>query len=142
MYKVTYYENQVTAEELQYLQESVGFGKANLVQADKAIKNSLYLVSAKVDGKIAGMGRVIGDGARIFYLQDVYIAPDYQRIGIGTEIMTRLLTYIKENAIKNAHTTIGLMAAKGKENFYQKLGFRIRPNEKEGPGMMYNFMIE
>ncbi|MDF2590044.1 MAG: family acetyltransferase [Anaerocolumna sp.] len=139
MYEITFYENQVTAEELLYLQESVGFGKANLLQSEKALKNSLYCISAKVDGKTAGMGRVIGDGARIFYLQDVFIAPDYQRMGIGTEIMTHLLNYIKANAIEHAHTTIGLMSAKGKENFYLKFGFRVRPNEKEGPGMMFNF---
>lgn len=30
------------------------------------------------------------------------------------------------------------MAAKGKEAFYGKIGFRIRPNEREGNGMMMN----
>lgn len=139
--KIIYYENSVTAEELCFLQAAVGFGQANVMQADKAIKNSLFCVSAKVNGQIAGMGRVIGDGARIFYLQDVFIAPDYQRKGIGTEIVTRLVKYIKDNAFEHAHTAIGLMAAKDKENFYLKLGFRIRPNEREGPGMMYTINL-
>jgi GNAT superfamily N-acetyltransferase len=137
MNKIIYYENSITAEELCFLQASVGFGEANLKQADKAIKNSLYCVSSKVNGQIAGMGRVIGDGARIFYLQDVFIGPDYQRMGIGTEIVTRLMKFIEENAFEHARTAIGLMAAKGKEDFYLKLGFRQRPNDKEGHGMMY-----
>ena len=84
MSEIIYYENTVTAEELCYLQKVVGFGEANVKQAAKAIKNSLFCVSAKVNGQIAGMGRVIGDGARIFYLQDVFIAPDYQKMGIGS----------------------------------------------------------
>ena len=46
-----------------------------------------------------------------------------------------------ENSIPNTRVTVGLMAAKGKEEFYQKLGFRIRPNEKEGNGMMINIQI-
>lgn len=137
MNEIIYYENSVTAEELCFLQAAVGFGHANMEQADKAIKNSLFCVSAKVNGQIAGMGRIIGDGARIFYLQDVFIAPDYQRMGIGTEIVTRMVNYIRENAFEHAHTAIGLMAAKGKDDFYLKLGFRIRPNDKEGHGMMY-----
>ena len=141
MNEIIYYDNSVTAEDLCFLQASVGFGYANLMQADKAIMNSLFCVSAKVNGQIAGMGRVIGDGARIFYLQDVFIAPDYQRMGIGTEIVTRMMKYIKDNAFEHAHTTIGLMAAKGKEDFYEKMGFRLRPNEREGHGMMYTINL-
>jgi GNAT superfamily N-acetyltransferase len=141
MMDVLYYENDVSAQELVFLQASVGFGHADLLQADKAIKNSLFCVSAKVDGQIAGMGRVVGDGARIFYLQDVFIAPPYQRMGIGTEIVTRLLEYIKHNSIDGARTTIGLMAAKEKETFYSRFGFRTRPNDKEGPGMVYTFTL-
>lgn len=141
MNEINYYENSVTAEELCFLQASVGFGHGDLKQADKAIKNSLFCVSTKVNGQIAGMGRVIGDGARIFYLQDVFIDPAFQNMGIGTEIITRMMEYIKNNAFEHAHTTIGLMAARGKEEFYLKLGFRLRPNEKEGPGMMYTFTL-
>ena len=141
MNEIVYYENCVTAEELCYLQAAVGFGQANMEQADKAIKNSLFSVSAKVNGQIAGMGRIIGDGARIFYLQDIFIAPDYQRMGIGTEIVSRMMKFIKENAFEHARTVIGLMAAKGKEDFYLKLGFRLRPNDKEGHGMMYGINL-
>jgi GNAT superfamily N-acetyltransferase len=141
MNEVIYYENAVSAEELLYLQDSVGFGKGNLMQADKALQNSLYSVSAKINGEIAGMGRIVGDGAKIFYLQDVFITPKYQRMGIGTEIVNRLIAYVKENSFDDAFTTIGLMAAKGKEDFYTKLGFRLRPNEKEGHGMIHTFKL-
>jgi GNAT superfamily N-acetyltransferase len=142
MSEIVYYENTITVKDLYFLQNSVGFGKANLMQAEKAIKNSLFCISAKVNGQIAGMGRVIGDGARIFYLQDVFIAPEYQRMGIGTEIVIRMVNYIKANAFEDAHTAIGLMAAKGKEDFYVKLGFRLRPNNTEGHGMIYTFTLE
>ena len=137
MNEIIYYENSLLAEDLCFLQEVVGFGQANLMQADKAIKNSLFCVSAKVNGQIAGMGRVIGDGARIFYLQDVFIAPDYQRMGIGKEIVARMMKYINDNAFEQASTTVGLLAAKGKEDFYSKLGFQLRPNNGEGHGMIY-----
>lgn len=38
--------------------------------------------------------------------------------------------------------TVVLMAAKGKEEFYRKLGFRVRPNGCEGAGMMLQFGFE
>jgi len=77
------------------------------------------------------MGRLVGDGARVFYIQDVFIKPEYQRRGIGKLIVAKLLEYIKSNGVVNSNIMIGLMAAKGMEKFYSELGFRIRLNEKE-----------
>lgn len=81
------YENKLTAEEFCNLQEAVGFGRPNLAQVEIGLRNSIYTVSAKVDDKIVGMGRLVGDGARIFYIQDVFINRDYQNQGIGTAIV-------------------------------------------------------
>ena len=37
----------------------------------KALKNSLYVVAAYADDRIVGMGRIVGDGAVICYIQDI-----------------------------------------------------------------------
>jgi len=47
-----------------------------------------------------------------------------------------LMDYAKVNSISGEYVQIGLMSAKGKERFYQKFGFRSRPNDKEGSGMV------
>jgi hypothetical protein len=47
--------------------------------------------------------------------------------------MRMLLNYINTTAKHGAF--VGLMAAKGLEEYYQEFGFRTRP--KEGPGMYY-----
>lgn len=130
------YENKLTAKEFCELQESVGFGKPNLRQIEIALKNSIYTVSVEVDGKTVGMGRIIGDGARIFYLQDIFIEPKYQRQGIGTEIVKKLLSYIENLQMEDCNIMVGLMAAKEKESFYERFGFKKRPNEWQGSGMM------
>ncbi len=135
------HENQLTPEQFSSLQEAVGFGKPNLKQIELALKNSCYCLSAELDGQIVGMGRLVGDGARIFYLQDVFIMPSYQGIGVGTAIVSKLMYYIKNTCMEGTTVTIGLMAAVGKEGFYEKLGYRIRPNDKEGSGMMMNLKI-
>jgi GNAT superfamily N-acetyltransferase len=140
MNNIEYFEYTVTAKDLVSLQAAVGFGNADLEQATKAIQNSLYTICAKINDKTVGMGRIVGDGARVFYLQDLFIDPKYQRQGIGTQLMKRMMDYIKKNAFPDTYTTVGLMAAKGKEEFYIHQGFRVRPNENEGPGMLYTFI--
>lgn len=133
------HENKLTVQDFCLLQESVGFGKQNLKQTEICLKNSLYTISVEADNKIVGMGRIVGDGARNFYIQDVNVHPDYQGQGIGKAIVEKLLLYI-ENYTNNLNLTncrfqIGLMAAKGKESFYEPFGFRKRPNDSQGNGM-------
>ena len=130
------YENKLTAQEFVYLTEVVGWGSPNIKQIEIALKNTIYSISVEMNGKIIGMGRIIGDGARIFYIQDIVIHPDYQRIGIGTQIMEKLLNYIENLPFSSHNIMVGLMSAKGKEGFYERFGFRKRPNDYQGNGMM------
>lgn len=133
---ITIHKNKLTATEFCELQESVGFGYPNIEQIETALRNSIYKVSVKVDNKIIGMGRLVGDGARIYYVQDVFINPQYQGQGIGTLIVEELLSYIKTNKPKEFSVMVGLMSAKGKEEFYERFGFITRPNDKQGSGML------
>ena len=133
------HENILTAEQFCLLQESVGFGKPDLKQSEICLRNSLYSLSVEIDNKIVGMGRIVGDGARNFYIQDINIHPDYQGQGIGKAIIEKLLLYIKSYTdklgLQNCRLQIGLMAAKGKESFYEPFGFIKRPNDSQGNGM-------
>lgn len=42
------------------------------------------------------MGRLVGDGAMYWYLQEIIILPQFQRKGIGTMIVNHLVDYAKE----------------------------------------------
>ncbi len=128
--------HELTAEEFCFLQKSVGFGEPSIEMIKKALKNTPYLIAAKVNGKTVGMGRVVGDMAKIAYIQDLFILPEYQGKGIGQTILLDLLEYIKAEAVPGSTIRIGLMAAVGKEEFYCKHGFHKRPNDNEGCGMM------
>ena len=65
-------------------------------QAQLALKNSLYVVSAYRDGRCVGMGRLVGDGAVICYVQDLIVLPEVQGRGIGSLILTRLKNRVEE----------------------------------------------
>ena len=132
------YENKLSVQEFCDLQESVGFGRPNSKQIEIGLKNSIYTISVEIDKKVVGMGRLVGDGARIFYIQDIFINPNYQRCGIGTAIVQKLLSYIENLEIKDCNIMVGLMSAKDKESFYKRLGFKIRPNDHQGSGMFLN----
>lgn len=56
---------------------------------EAAIAASLRVVTAWDDGRLVGLARVIGDGLTIVYLQDILVAPEYQRAGIGRELFLR-----------------------------------------------------
>ena len=116
-------ENQLTTEDFIRLKTATGFMDRPLEQAEKAIRNGLSNVTAICDGKVVGMGRLVGDGAMYWYLQEIIVLPEYQGKGIGKSIVGRLLEHIRENTIPGTGVEVGLTAVKGKEPFYEKFGF-------------------
>jgi len=128
-------ENILLAKDLIALREIVGWGNSPVHQIEVGLKNSWYVMSVVHEGSVIGIGRIVGDGVTICYIQDIIVLPEYQGNGIGTAIMEHLIAHIKKNSFENTRIAIGLFAAKGKEEFYNKFGFYIRPNENRGAGM-------
>jgi GNAT superfamily N-acetyltransferase len=117
-----------------YLRKKVGWEEHEIEDIRTALKNTLYsVVSRNEKGELIGMARIIGDAGMYYYIQDVIVIPEYQNMGIGKELMERIMGYIDRN--KKKALFIGLMAAKGKEGFYKRYGFAERPAENYGAGM-------
>jgi GNAT superfamily N-acetyltransferase len=130
------YGNKISVDEFIFLRKSVGWGEMEMKLASKTIENALFIVTAIFEDKIIGLTRVSGDGGYTVLIQDVIVLPDYQNRGIGKELMTKAMEFIKETFIeKGQYIFVNLMSAKGKESFYEKYGFEKRPNEKFGAGM-------
>lgn len=121
-------DNILQAEDFIRLRIEAGFAEVPLEHARKALQNGLINVSAIYNGKLVGMGRLVGDGAMYWYLQEIIILPQFQRKGIGTMIVNHLVDYAKANSVAGKFTTIGGVSAKGKEPFYKKMGFEIISN--------------
>jgi len=133
MEKCVIVEKLPTAEEYNWLRSLVGWSTYQESVIENALPNTLYCVCAYRGDALVGMARIIGDGGMVYYIQDVIVIPDYQRQGIGTQMMDMIMVYIRLHASQNS--IIGLMSALGKEAFYEKYGFKIRPTEKYGAGM-------
>ena len=126
-------KNKLTPDIYTSVRGSVGMVPYEKQDIEKALERTLFSVVVFEDGEPIGIGRVVGDGRIVFFIKDVAVVPEKQGYGIGTLIMQKLMEYIKEAGTENAY--VGLMALKGKEKFYEKFGFHIRPYQNEGSGM-------
>ncbi len=116
------------------MRQSTDWNQVDALMAEEALKNDLFSVCARYQGKTIGIGRVIGDGAIYFYIQDVIVLPEYRTQGVGTLIMERIEAYLDGHAKEGAF--IGLMAAEGVVSFYRKFGYSKRPEGRPG---MYKY---
>ena len=118
------------------LRAAVNFRKLSRDQAKRGLDNSLYTLVAYKDGKAVGMGRIVGDGAIICYVQDLIIRPEVQGEGIGGLILESLKSFVINTGFEGTTRMFDLMCAKGREPFYKKHGFIARPTDDLGPGMI------
>lgn len=123
---IVFVERTPTLAEFRLLCDTVNWTPAiNFDVAERGLRNSLYGVTVLHHGQPVGMGRIVGDSAIYFYLQDVIVHPEHQGKGIGRLIMEMLLAYLADHAPD--HAFIGLFANDGKQPFYSRFGFIQHP---------------
>ncbi|WDV45199.1 GNAT family N-acetyltransferase [Clostridiaceae bacterium M8S5] len=108
-------------KEIMEIYESVGWinytKKPEMLK--NAYKNSLRILGAYKDEKLVGIIRVVGDGHSIIYIQDILVMPQYQRMGIGSILLKKIMeqyanVYQKILLTENEPKTV---------EFYKSLGF-------------------
>ena len=129
-------DNELDVNTYLSLREAVGWKPLTEKQAQMAINGSLLTTVAYDKDKPVGMGRIVGDGAVICYIQDLIVIPEYQGQGVGNQIIESLIGFVKEIQLPGTQIMLDLMCAIGRENFYKKYGFIARPTDKLGPGMI------
>jgi GNAT superfamily N-acetyltransferase len=124
-------DDAVTPEELLSLETSVGFGPHRTLERNrKALAGSLFVATARAEGQLVGLIRLVGDGAYILHIAGLSVHPDYQRRGIGRRLVELTIAYARETQVGTG-TCPGeftLFANTGADRFYEKLGFTLIPN--------------
>jgi GNAT superfamily N-acetyltransferase len=114
---------QIEEEEVLELYKANGWSSAQ--KPDKlmpALLNSDTLVTARVDGKLVGIGNAISDGHLVVYYPHLLVHPTYQGNRIGHKMMEAMLSIYGE-----FHQQ--MLTADGKAiEFYKKIGFERAGN--------------
>ena len=97
----------------------------------RAVSSNWFAVSAFDGDRLVGFGRVVSDGILHAMIYEMIVLPEYQRRGIGEQILHLLVQRCLD---ANIHD-IQLFCAHGKRGFYEKFGFAARPDD--APGMQY-----
>ena len=108
-------------EEYRTLRVLCGLSPRSVEAASRGLPNSLYATTVRHEGKLIGMGRVVGDGGCNFEVVDIAVHPDYQKIGVGQMIMSAIMSYLEKNAPESAY--VSLIADHHSPALYKKYGF-------------------
>ncbi len=136
------YVDYITAEEYMSLRKMVGWVQFPLEEAQICIDNAYMVLCVRDDDKAIGVVRLLWDGGYIAFLSDVIVDPEYQGQGIGRKLVESCIERLKKDMKPGYKVKLTLNSAKGKEPFYEKFGFRVRPNEDAGPAMDQWFIAE
>ena len=104
-------------------------------QAQSGLDHSDFVVACRDGEDAVGCARIFWDKGYIAYLADVMVKPEYQGQGIGKRLVEACIAYIDSQLKEGWRIKIVIVSAKGKEAFYEKFGFQLRPNERDGAGM-------
>lgn len=95
---------------------------------EEALRRSWPIVTAWDNDKLAGICRVVTDGEYTAYISELAVAPQYQGIGIGRELLQEAL------ALLDGFDTIVLVTSMATREFWRKFGF-----EETNGAMMRRF---
>ena len=112
------FAEEVGKEEVLALYQSMNWSSAE--KADlliSALNNSHSLVTARIDGRLIGLCNAISDGYLVVYYPHMIVHPDYQRQGIGREMMLRM-----KQKYGDFHQQM-IVADGGAVEFYKSLGY-------------------
>lgn len=129
-------ENTLTYEEYVDIIKTIGWKCPSQRLLEKGLSNSMT-VKYVVEGKAVGMARLITDYGYMALVADVMVKPEYQGQGIGKKMINNLIERAKDSLEEGEQMMIQLLAADGKLEFYQKFGFKDKPEVVEAGMYMW-----
>jgi GNAT superfamily N-acetyltransferase len=116
---IIYTENKITpAKAIADLREAVGWNRMESVYK-KPCMTSYYHIACYDGDDLIGFIDSVSNGVTDAYIQDLMVRPDYQSKGIGTELMNRMISALKERQIY----MISVVYEAKLQPFYKRFGF-------------------
>ena len=109
----------VSPADIADLRQAVGWNRIERDLSDPLLTTTLQLCAFD-EKRLIGYAQVISNHVTDAYIQDVMVHPDYQRQGIGTQLMKKLLSRLEEDGIYMVNVIYGEDALRP---FYERFGF-------------------
>jgi len=136
------YINEISIDDYNYLRKSAGWKEVSKRKAKIGIENSVFIVVATIDKKPIGMARIVGDGGYFVLIVDVVVLPQWQKNGIGKNLMKQIMAYINQDTFEKESVFVSLIAAPNREPFYEPFGFKLCPNSDSMGTGMYQYICK
>jgi len=116
---MNFVEDQSTsAKAIADLREAVGWNRMECVYKDTNMTSYFHIACYERE-KLIGYIDSVSNNVTDAYIQDLMVHPDYQGKGIGTELMNRMITVLKERHIY----MISVVYEEKLKPFYSRFGF-------------------
>lgn len=112
------YNKPVSAKALADLREAVGWNRMEDEYSSPRLV-SFYHIAVYEEHNLIAYVDCVSNGVTDAYIQDLAVHPDYQGRGIGTDLMNRMIAYLKEKHIY----MISVIFEERLKPFYAKFGF-------------------
>ena len=114
-------ENDLSAEEFRTVLINSSLGERRPVNESQTLANMVehgnLIVTARDHGRLVGVSRSLTDFSYCTYLSDLAIDKEYQRQGIGKEL-------IRQTKLKTPSAKLILLAAPKATSYYSRIGFQ------------------
>lgn len=112
------YNEIVPAKALSDLREAVGWNRMES-EYENPLLTSYYHIAVYEKDELVGYIDCVSNGVTDAYIQDLMVHPNYQRKGLGTDLMNKMITYLKEKRIY----IISVVFEESLKPFYDRFGF-------------------
>ncbi len=120
-YRITDKPEEIDVEEVaRLLKTTYWANERSIEQIEKSMRNSAcYGIFLENEDKLVGFARVISDYATTYYLADVVIDAEYQRMGLGTSLISHIESQPEYSGLR------GILITRDAHDLYRKFGFEV-----------------
>ena len=113
------FDASVPAAALADLRESVGWNRMEADLLDSQLKNAFHLCAFDSE-QLVGYAAVVSNGVTDAYIQDLMVHPDYQKQGVGRQLMQQILERLRAEGIYMVSVIYGGAEL---QKYYEGFGF-------------------